>query len=163
MWNPVWLLVKPWIVNMKLRIPRVIIHSPGLRKYGTTVCHVLHVISFICTWFFNKAWWCHWAHFDWPTTVFPRLATGRSRIASTVIYYSSYVYSGYSHVARHEICENIWITFIQEILTAKILVPCLTVKYTCHEKFYLICCICLSTYRWVQKITSLPRLFVLTL
>ena len=30
----------------------------GLRKYGTTVGHVLHVISCICMLFFNiKAWW----------------------------------------------------------------------------------------------------------
>ena len=37
----------------------------------------------------------------------------------------------------HEKCENIRITFIREILTAKILVPCLTMKYTCHEEFWV--------------------------
>ena len=31
----------------------------NLRKCDTTVGHVLHVISCICTLFFNKAWWCH--------------------------------------------------------------------------------------------------------
>ena len=74
----------------------------------------------------------------WPMTVL--LATGRSRIASTVIYYlvRSFDYLSsiiYSHVARHEKCKNFWITFICKISIAKILVPCLTVKYTCHEKF----------------------------
>ena len=41
----------------------------------------------------------------------------------------------YSHAARHEKRENFWIIFICEISTVKILVPCLTVKYTCYEKF----------------------------
>ena len=63
------------------------LHVIGLRKYGTTVGHVLHVISCICMLFCNKAWWCHQAHFDWSMIVFPRLPTERSRIASTVIYY----------------------------------------------------------------------------
>ena len=35
----------------------------------------------------------------------------------------------------HEKRENFWITFICEISTAKILVSCSSVKYTCREKF----------------------------
>ena len=35
----------------------------GLWKYGTTIDHVLRVISCICTLFFNtEAWWCLRAH-----------------------------------------------------------------------------------------------------
>ena len=33
--------------------------------------------------------------------------------------------------------KTIWITFIREIFTAKILVRRLTVKYTYHEKFFV--------------------------
>ena len=77
---------------------------------------------------------------------FPRLTTRRSRITSTVIYYlvRSFVYLAYNssinsscigHVARHKKHENFWITFIRKISTAKILILCLTVKYTCRDKF----------------------------
>ena len=65
---------------------------------------------------------------------FPRLTTGRYRITSTVIYYlvRTFVYLAYnssinssyiSHVARHEKCKNLWITFICKISIAKILIP----------------------------------------
>ena len=90
-------------------------------------------------------------HCDWPTGDsiyrFPRLATWRSRIASTMIYYLvksfvslsrlNYQYTFFVHslVARREKCKNFWITFICKTSTAKILVSCLIVKYTCHEKF----------------------------
>ena len=99
---------------------------------------------------FNTAWWCHWArdraHFGPQKYWFPRLTTGRSRITSTVIYYlvRSFVYLAYNssinsscigHVARHKKHENFWITSIRKISTAKILILCLTVKYTCRDKF----------------------------
>ena len=35
------------------------LYAVSLRKYDTTVGHVLCVISCICTLFFNNAWWCH--------------------------------------------------------------------------------------------------------
>ena len=38
-------------------------------------------------------------------------------------------------MARREKRENVWVTFILEISTAKILVPHLTVKYTRHKNF----------------------------
>ena len=34
------------------------LYAVSLRKYDTTVGHVLCVISCICTLFFNNAWWC---------------------------------------------------------------------------------------------------------
>ena len=81
---------------------------------------------------------------------FPRLTKRRSRITSTVIYYlvRSFVYLAYNnsinslymshvatYVARCEKHENFWITFICKISIAKILILCLTVKYTCRESF----------------------------
>ena len=136
----------------------------GLRKYVTTVgyvlrmCHLIHLHMI-----FNKAWWCHRAHFDWPTTVFPTLATERSRIASTVIYYlvrsfiyltynsrinSSYIYSSYSHGVRHEKCENSLDNLHPRNLTTKILIPCLTVKYACHKNSMCTVAIWFAAFVW---------------
>ena len=43
------------------------LYAVSLRKYGTTVGHILHVISCTCMLFCNtEVWWCHRAHFDSP-------------------------------------------------------------------------------------------------
>ena len=95
-WNPVRLVVNETLnCEHEFNNPQDL-YLVSLRKCGTTVGQVLHIISCICTLFFNtEAWWCHRAHFDSPQQYrFPRLATGRSRIALTVIYYlvRSFVY-----------------------------------------------------------------------
>ena len=38
-------------------------------------------------------------------------------------------------MAKVEKCENIWITFIHKISTVKILVPYLTINYTCCKNY----------------------------
>ena len=57
--------VKPWNCKCEVKNPQDL-DAVGLRKYGSTVGHVLHVISCICTLFF----------------------TGRSKIASTDILFA---------------------------------------------------------------------------
>ena len=56
----------------------------------------------------------------------------------------------HSLVASREKHENFWISFICKISTAKILVSCLTVKYTCREKFQVYG-IWLCTDMWVPS------------
>ena len=55
-WNPVLSVVSKTLnCECEIKNPQDL-YAVGLRKYGTTVGHVLHVISYICTLFFNKAW-----------------------------------------------------------------------------------------------------------
>ena len=64
LYGDIWSLVRSVRVGETLNCKREVknpqhLYAVGLRKYGTTVGHVLHIISCICTLFFNKAWWCH--------------------------------------------------------------------------------------------------------
>ena len=58
-WNPVRLVVAETLnYESEVKNPQDL-YTVSLRKYGTTVGHVLRLISCICTLFFNKVWWCH--------------------------------------------------------------------------------------------------------
>ena len=68
-WNPVRLVVGETLnCKSEVKNPQDL-YVVSLRKYDTTFGHVLRLISCICTLFFNEAWRCHPAHFNWPTTV----------------------------------------------------------------------------------------------
>ena len=56
-WKPVWSVVgKTLNFECEVKYPQDL-YAVGLRKYGTTVGHVLLIISCIYTLFFNtKAW-----------------------------------------------------------------------------------------------------------
>ena len=52
-WNPVWSFVSETL-NCECEVKNSQdLYAVSLRKYGTTVGHVLRVISCICTVFFN--------------------------------------------------------------------------------------------------------------
>ena len=74
-WNPVQSVVGETLnCEREVKNPQVY-YADSLRKYGTSVGHVLHVISCICTLFFNtEARQCHRAHFDGPrrTVLIPK-------------------------------------------------------------------------------------------
>ena len=92
-WNLVRLVRVGEILNCALKVKNPHnLYVVSLRKHGTTVGHILRVISCICTLFFNKASWFHWSTLTGRTAapvLIPKTwATGRSRwIALTVIYY----------------------------------------------------------------------------
>ena len=68
-WNLVRLVHVSEILNCECEVKNPQnLYAVGLRKYDTTVGHVLRVISCICTLFFNKAYMVMSSvHFDWPT------------------------------------------------------------------------------------------------
>ena len=66
-WNPVWSVVDETLnCEREVKNPQDL-YMVGLWKYGTTIGHVLRVISCICMLFFNtEAQRCLQAHFDGP-------------------------------------------------------------------------------------------------
>ena len=148
-----FVLLKPWIANMKLKILRTF---TWLVKENMALQLTIYYVS-------SHASACYssirhggvigplWLAHQWQYW-FPRLATGRSGwIALTVIYYliRSFVYlvkissinSSYIaiHVTRCKNRENFWITFIREISTVKTLVQCLTKREVPGIPVYPIC------------------------
>ena len=153
-YGDIWNLVQSVHVGETLNCEREVknprnLYTVSLRKYDTTAGHVLRVISCICILFFNKAWWCHWSTLTGPpaTVLIPKTCHREVQtdcLNCDILFVEELCLSRlkqqhkfflHSHVARCEKRENFWIPFIREILTVKILISCLTVKYTCHEKF----------------------------
>ena len=59
-WNLVWSVCVGETLNCEREVKNPQnLYAVGLKKYGTTVGHILRVISRSCTLFFNKAWWSH--------------------------------------------------------------------------------------------------------
>ena len=152
-YGDIWILVQSVCVGKILNckhegINPQNLYTVGLRKYGTTVGHVLCVIPCIWTLFFNKAWQCHRSTLTGPsaTVLIPKtchrevqdcldcdILFGKELCVSRLN--EQYKFFVHSYVARCEKRETFWITFIHKISTAKIMVPCVTVKHTCHKKF----------------------------